>query len=281
MLRLNLRDLRRGKTFVAIAAVTWLLTTLSLIVSKVSLLTTVSASLAAALYLALLSLQMKDLKVIQSIKSQRHRSSVFSQDPEKSQKSAGKSASDRSSTSLNRGLNYFAPRRISAVDITEKPSSNIAGRNAAQQINEVSPISRFNALLLPDGADQQPRVIYVGTTNSALEKVASVDYLLPGQATGAPNPEASWLIIDEENLKSSPWDGITDAHATNQLLALFHTIKSARENGTVIVFIQGSVPSHFTQFLIEVSDLHIVEGNVVNSPHPEMSNRVLDVFTKD
>lgn len=281
MLRLNLRDLRRGKAFVAIAAITWLLTTLSLIVSKASLLTTVLVSLAAALYLALLSLQMKDLKVIQSIKSRRGQSFTYSKEPKAPLKTRQKCTSGYSEPSIEQGINYFAPRRISAVDITEKPTANIAGRNAAQQINKVSPLSRFNALLIPDETDYEPRVIYVGNTNSTLERVARVDYLLPGQATGAPNPNASWLIIDEANLMSSPWDGITNAHATSQLLALFHTIEAARENGTVVVFVQGSVPSHFTQFLIELSDLHIVEGNIVDSPHPGISNLVLDIFTKD
>ena len=145
----------------------------------------------------------------------------------------------------------FAPATIPASRIIARPTAHTAGRIAAdQEMNEDSSDVLHTLMNAPSDAWTR-KVETIGSlrVEECLREVAQVSRIRAPHLLGKPDPDASYLIVDENQLERGLWSGLLSTQKTIAFFSLLEHIAKAKENGAVVVVQASDTSNHFTDEL--------------------------------
>ena len=194
----------------------------------------------------------------------RHFAALKSQLEELRDESFNRQASETGANRLEQPdpPSFFSPNRVLSHKILERPSSQQAGRNAANQVAAGDVTKVLEDMLAGDESDWERKIISVcsPTLKRRLSEVANVEPLQPGLLIGAPNSDVAYIVLDEAYLNSGIWSGTLDTVGTNDFLALVDFIKGAKQHGALVIVLADSVKSHFNDELRSKADIVVADG---------------------
>lgn len=158
--------------------------------------------------------------------------------------------------------NIFAPSTIPATRILGRPTAHSAGRLAAEQVMEQDGFIALNAMMNAEVESWTREIALIGSADleNALEKAGKVQRLVgPHQLVGF-KATTSYLVIDENEFRAGPWEGLLSAQKTGLYLKLVEHITEAQRRGIVVVVRTSNLMSHFT------NDLRGRANVVLNTP---------------
>lgn len=175
---------------------------------------------------------------------------------------------------------YFSPRRIPASKPVEKPSSHVAGRQAALQNTSEGSKEKLHDLLYPSG--EIARVVAV-LGSSALRGVLS-DFCCVREINDAVDlqkegKDVSCLVIEERFLTQGRWFGSLSAQGTHVFRELYAQILRLKKQEDVVVVVVANAPaSHMTSVLRDAADTVLPKQLGEDSVGAEMSNPVISAI---
>ncbi|MTD90652.1 hypothetical protein HMPREF3056_07235 [Corynebacterium sp. HMSC056F09] len=145
----------------------------------------------------------------------------------------------------------FAPATIPASRIIARPTAHTAGRIAAdQEMNEDSADVLHTLMNAPSDAwTRKVEIIGSPCVEECLREVAEVSRIRAPHLLGKPDPDASHLIVDENQLERGLWSGLLSTQKTIAFLDLLEHVAKAKENGAVVVVQASDTSNHFTDEL--------------------------------
>ncbi len=158
-------------------------------------------------------------------------------------------------------LNFFSPTLIPASRVIERPSAHSAGRLAADQVMEDDGRWKLNLLMQPD-TDLARNIQLIGgqSTCSALESVANVDLLIPGQLPVEVDPRVSYVVVDLRRLEWGPWSQILNPVRTGEFRELCAYLDAARRAGCVVIVCQPRQPEPLSASLSTHASINVIDG---------------------
>ena len=145
----------------------------------------------------------------------------------------------------------FAPATVPASRIIARPTAHIAGRIAAEQeMNEDSGGVLHTLMDAPSDAwVRKVEIIGSPRVEECMHEVAEVSRIRAPHLLGKPDPDASYLIVDENQLERGLWSGLLSTQKTTAFFGLLEHIAKAKENGAVVVVQASDTSNHFTDEL--------------------------------
>lgn len=145
----------------------------------------------------------------------------------------------------------FAPATIPASHIVARPAAHTAGRIAAdQEMNEDSSDVLHTLMNAPSDAwTRKVELIGPASVEEDLREVARVSRIRAPHFLGKPDPDASHLIVDENQFERGLWSGFLSTQKTIAFFDLLEHIAKAKENGAVVVVQASDTSNHFTDEL--------------------------------
>ncbi len=157
---------------------------------------------------------------------------------------------------------FFSPNRVRSHKILDRPSSQQAGRNAADQVAAGDATKVLVEMLTGEESSWEREVIAVCSPplRARLAEVANLRLLQPGLLVGAPHPNTAYIVLDERCLNSGVWSGTLDTVGTSDFLTLTAYIKAAKECGALVIVSADRVKSHFNDELRSLADIVVTNG---------------------
>lgn len=157
----------------------------------------------------------------------------------------------------------FAPTTIPASEIIGRPSAHTAGRIAADQVMNEDSEDVLYALMRAPREAWKRKIELIGSTclEDSLSAIAQVRRIVAPHLLGSPDPDASYLIVDENQLQKGLWDGILTTQKTAKFFRLIKHISRAKEYGMVVIVQASEFSAHFTDELRGEATVIFNEGS--------------------
>lgn len=158
----------------------------------------------------------------------------------------------------------FAPSTIPATRILGRPTAHSAGRFAAEQVMERDGFVALSAIMTAEDELWTREISLIGSAilEDALRETGRVNRLAGPHLLGSSKRGTSYLIVDEQEFRKGPWEGLLSAQKTGLYLKLSAHIADVQNQGVVVIVLASSLTSHFTNDLRERANI------VLNTPSP-------------
>ena len=157
---------------------------------------------------------------------------------------------------------FFAPSRVSSHEILSRPSSQQAGRNAANQVGSGDPSEILGEMLSAESEAWTRTIagVFDARLGNKLSAVASLERLRPGLLLRGASSDVSYIVLDENALGAGTWAGTLTTAGTGDFLSLSEFLKDAKRNGSTVIVLASRRKSHFTHDLRTMADILVENG---------------------
>lgn len=180
-------------------------------------------------------------------------------------------------------VSFFSPNRVLSHKILDRPSSQQAGRNAANQVAAGDATEILEEMLVGTDADWERSVVAVCSPalRERLSQMATVEPLQPGLLIGHPVSSLAYVVLDERYLNSGVWSGTLDTVGTGEFLALKEYLNVAKQKGALIIVKADSVKSHFNDELRALADIVVADGKSDLRWEPDVNLPILNLLIEE